>query len=172
MNKPYLLLGLAFLIAGCASEPTEEIQQADAAMTKAEQAEASQWAPEAYQKAEEKLTEAKRLVSEGEYSDSVSVLNEAKKLADEAAQAAVQAKQAAEAEKQRVEEEARQKQEAEMAARRNMHTVVKGECLWYIAGYEDVYGDPYQWPRIYHANMDKIRNPDLIYPDQVLQIPR
>ncbi len=52
------------------------------------------------------------------------------------------------------------------------HTVIKGECLWYIAGYKDVYGDPTAWPLIYQANKDKIKDPDLIYPGQVLKIPR
>ena len=52
------------------------------------------------------------------------------------------------------------------------HTVVKGENLWNIAGYKHIYGDPTKWPQIYRANRDKIENPDLIYPGQVLVIPR
>jgi len=52
------------------------------------------------------------------------------------------------------------------------HTVVKGECLWYIAGYPEIYGNPLEWPRIYEANRDIIKDPDLIYPGQVLKIPR
>jgi len=52
------------------------------------------------------------------------------------------------------------------------HTVVKGECLWYIAGYKNIYGDPTKWPLIYQANKDKVKNPNLIYPGQVLRIPR
>ncbi|NOX97050.1 MAG: LysM peptidoglycan-binding domain-containing protein [Nitrospirae bacterium] len=52
------------------------------------------------------------------------------------------------------------------------HKVVKGESLWYIAGYKKIYGDPTKWPLIYQANKDKIKNPNLIYPDQVLRIPR
>lgn len=52
------------------------------------------------------------------------------------------------------------------------HTVKKGECLWWIAEYEDVYNDPFMWPLIYNANKDKITNPDLIYPGQELNIPR
>jgi len=51
------------------------------------------------------------------------------------------------------------------------HTVVKGECLWRIAGLASVYGDPFQWPLIFDANKDKIKNPDLIYPDQVFSYP-
>ena len=51
------------------------------------------------------------------------------------------------------------------------HTVVEGECLWMIAGME--YGHPYyyKWPLIYQANRDLIKDPDLIYPGWVLQIP-
>jgi nucleoid-associated protein YgaU len=52
------------------------------------------------------------------------------------------------------------------------HVVKKGECLWYIAGYEQIYGNPLKWPLIYKANKDKIKDPDLIYPGQVLVIPR
>ena len=47
-----------------------------------------------------------------------------------------------------------------------------GECLWIIAGYEDIYSDPVKWPRIFRANMGKIEDPEWIYPDTVLIIPR
>lgn len=50
--------------------------------------------------------------------------------------------------------------------------IISGECLWIIAGYEDIYSDPVKWPRIYRANMDKIEDPEWIYPDTVLVIPR
>jgi len=52
------------------------------------------------------------------------------------------------------------------------HTVVKGECLWWIAEYKQIYNDPFMWPLIFKANRDKIKNPDLIYPGQVFEIPR
>jgi len=52
------------------------------------------------------------------------------------------------------------------------HVVKSGECLWWIAEYEDIYNDPFMWPVIYNANKDKINNPDLIYPGQTLRIPR
>ena len=47
-----------------------------------------------------------------------------------------------------------------------------GECLWVIAGYEDIYSDPVKWPRIFRANTEKIDDPEWIYPDTVLVIPR
>lgn len=58
------------------------------------------------------------------------------------------------------------------AGKPTTHRVVKGECLWYIAGYDHIYGNPLQWPIIYKANTDRIKNPDLIYPGQVFVIPR
>ncbi len=45
------------------------------------------------------------------------------------------------------------------------------DCLWNIAGKIEIYADPFMWPRIWQANTDQIRNPDLIYPGQVLKIP-
>jgi nucleoid-associated protein YgaU len=49
------------------------------------------------------------------------------------------------------------------------YTVRKGDSLSKIAKRE--YGDAQQWHRIFDANRDIINDPDLIYPDQVLQIP-
>ena len=52
------------------------------------------------------------------------------------------------------------------------HVVTKGECLWWIAEYQQVYNDPFMWPLIYKANRDIIKNPDLIYAGQTLEVPR
>lgn len=51
------------------------------------------------------------------------------------------------------------------------YTVVKGDCLWNIAKKKEHYGNGFAWPVIYKANRDNIKNPDLIYPDQVFSIP-
>jgi nucleoid-associated protein YgaU len=45
------------------------------------------------------------------------------------------------------------------------------DCLWRIAEYADIYGDPYLWPRIWRRNRKLIQNPDLIYPGWQLVIP-
>ena len=45
------------------------------------------------------------------------------------------------------------------------------DCLWRIAGYPFVYGDPRLWPKIWKANKHLIVDPDLIYPDQKFVIP-
>jgi len=51
------------------------------------------------------------------------------------------------------------------------YTVVKGDHLWGIARKKEHYGNGFAWPVIYNANRDKIKNPDLIYPNQVFSIP-
>jgi hypothetical protein len=45
------------------------------------------------------------------------------------------------------------------------------DCLWNISGRAEIYGDPFQWPKIWQANTDQIKNPDVIQPGWVLTIP-
>lgn len=49
-------------------------------------------------------------------------------------------------------------------------TVVPGSTLWAIAS--ETYGDGVLYVRVFEANRDKIRNPDLIYPGQIFDLPR
>ena len=49
------------------------------------------------------------------------------------------------------------------------YVVVKGDSLSKIAKRE--YGDAQQWRRIYDANRDIIKDPDLILPGQTLRLP-
>jgi len=49
------------------------------------------------------------------------------------------------------------------------YVVVSGDSLSKIAKRQ--YGDAQKWPRIYEANRDIIKNPDLIHPGQELRIP-
>ncbi|MCP4075154.1 MAG: LysM peptidoglycan-binding domain-containing protein [Gammaproteobacteria bacterium] len=51
------------------------------------------------------------------------------------------------------------------------YTVVAGDNLWDISAKESVYGNPYEWPLIYKANSDQIKDADLIYSGQVFSIP-
>lgn len=69
--------------------------------------------------------------------------------------------------------EAQQSQTAqapEQAARAvRVVTVQPGFTLWAIA--RDRYGEGLMYVRVYEANRDKIRDPDLIYPGQVFTVP-
>ena len=49
------------------------------------------------------------------------------------------------------------------------YTVVAGDSLSKIA--KRLYGKASLWPRIFEANKDQIKNPDLIHPGQVLTVP-
>ena len=49
------------------------------------------------------------------------------------------------------------------------YTVKSGDSLSRIA--KQLYGDASKWHRIYDANKDKIKNPDLIHPGQEFTIP-
>jgi nucleoid-associated protein YgaU len=48
------------------------------------------------------------------------------------------------------------------------YTVASGDSLSKIA--KKFYGDGNQWKKIFEANRDTVKNPDLIHPGQVLKI--
>ena len=52
------------------------------------------------------------------------------------------------------------------------YTVVRGDTLWGISARDNIYNNALLWPIIYKANREQIRNPHLIFPRQVLAIPR
>jgi len=54
----------------------------------------------------------------------------------------------------------------------NFYLVKKNDTLSRIAGGKNVYGDPSKWRKIYEANKNRIKNPNLIYPGQRLVIPK
>jgi hypothetical protein len=51
------------------------------------------------------------------------------------------------------------------------HYVVKRhDNLWEIAGRPGIYSDSFEWPLLFKANRDEIKDPDLIYPRQDLKV--
>ena len=49
------------------------------------------------------------------------------------------------------------------------HLVVGGDTLWGLS--QKYYQDPFKWGKIYNANINSVENPDLIYPQNELEIP-
>ena len=58
---------------------------------------------------------------------------------------------------------------AETEATYKSYTIVAGDSLSKIAKRE--YGNANDWPRIFEANKDQIKDPNKIYPGQLLRIP-
>lgn len=73
------------------------------------------------------------------------------------------------AERGRREREKAEKSEKPLLA---TYTVKRGETLPQIAALPEVYNDASLWPLLYRANRDQIRDPNIIWPGQVLQITR
>ena len=62
-----------------------------------------------------------------------------------------------------------QERDTSTAPSAKTYTVQKGDSLWAIAA--RYYGKGSEYAKIYEANGDKISNPNLIYPGQVLTLP-
>jgi nucleoid-associated protein YgaU len=54
----------------------------------------------------------------------------------------------------------------------DVYKVIPGDCLWMIADYITIYGKARDWPKIFEANKDKIKDADLIFPGQEFKVPR
>jgi nucleoid-associated protein YgaU len=52
------------------------------------------------------------------------------------------------------------------------YTVKRNETLVDIARRHEVFNDQFMWPLLYKANRDQIRDPKVVFPGQVLSIPR
>jgi nucleoid-associated protein YgaU len=50
------------------------------------------------------------------------------------------------------------------------HVIEKGDTLWALA--KRYYGDGNAYPRIFEANREVIKDPDLIFPGQKIRIPK
>ena len=46
------------------------------------------------------------------------------------------------------------------------------DCLWNISKKPDIYNNAWMWPKIWQGNRDQIKDPDLIYLQQKLKIPK
>ncbi len=180
MRTTARLLLIAFLslglLAGCAT--TDE----DSGMSAAEQAIADAKAANAAAKAAgNEWRDTGKLIKKAESALAAGDEAAAEKLANKARRQAEIALQQAknEEEKFRNSLSAADRAALAAAASRNAgaagdkvtsYSVVRGDHLWGISGKDEVYGDSYQWPLIYKTNRSQIKDADLIYPGQVLDI--
>ncbi|NNE42754.1 MAG: LysM peptidoglycan-binding domain-containing protein [Gemmatimonadetes bacterium] len=52
------------------------------------------------------------------------------------------------------------------------YTVLPNDWLRKISAKTQIYNDEHQWRKLYNSNRDKITDPNLIFPGQVLKVPR
>jgi len=170
-SRVVVALILMFGLAACGPKVPKEVAQAkaaaEAAIAAADQAikEVIDLGGEAME-AKELLSEARDAYDQADYIFAKDKADAARKSAEAERDALL----AARAEAERLAGEKLKLQE-----RLSVYTVGTWErdhdCLWNIAGKDYIYNDPWKWKRIYKANADKIKDPDLIYPGQVLDIP-
>ena len=64
------------------------------------------------------------------------------------------------------------RQKEELEALPKSWVLQYGECLWIVSGYEEIYGDPLKWPRLWRGNKDMVEDPDWVLAGWELKVPR
>jgi len=155
---------VAAFSAGCASTQQEQPEDAKSVQSKG---------PSACEKAIASAEAARKKAASvgGEWRDIGKILKKAKKASDEATCLKLATKARRQAEIGYAQALSEQGQKTSSSAS-SVYTVSRGDSLWSISGDSSVYADPYQWPLIYKANRNQIKDADLIYPGQALDIDR
>ncbi len=200
MFKPLIIFTAvaALLVSGCSQAVPPALDVAEEMMVDAQRAGAAHTAPDKYLEAKELLDEAKTQINDGDEEEANETLLEAIIKGHEAELAAYMyqleatEKQLDSAEEYilRLEDQRNryfdalskiydEKKLSEIkVANTNSYKpasnyrVRSGENLFAIAARRNVYGEALLWPLIYKANRDQIKDPQQIYPGQVLTIPR
>jgi len=181
-----LVLGLA---VGCATAPKEEKVEAKPISPEVAQAiaaakaaiKAAKDAGGLWRDTEKFLKEAEKAAKAG---DDKTALKLAKKAQREAELGKLQAEDEMRKYREYMAKQAAAEAAAAAAARAaaeaaaapppapSSYSVVRGDNLWNISAKDSIYGNAFQWPLIYKANSDKIKDADLIYPGQEFTINR
>lgn len=192
-SSAFLLLILLIATGGCSTTPPPvERDLAREAIMDANRAGARKMAIEEYREAHSALERGEAMVEDGDYEEARETLFEAMRLAHQAESTAyirslnlaenrIRQLETQKATLLRAWREAIADHEATIdfsdkeeyqPTELTSYTVTDGENLFAIAGRRKVYGDALLWPLIYKANRDQIKDPQQIYPGQLLTIPR
>jgi len=171
------LLLVLVLLAGCARPPRAELATARRSVSLAQAMGGETVSPEYYTLARERLLESEELVAAGDYEGAVTALQLAEYYAGQVIILVYEKDDSDVAAEEPVPFVAPAPDEVKRAVATpreppRVHVVRPGESLWTIAAQRLVYGDALQWPLIYKANRDQIKDPRQIYPKQELTIPR
>ncbi len=151
----------AYLIA-LRETSKKKIAEASALLAKAEKSQNVKYAKDELEGSREALQNAKSTYANTRYKESIAASDEAIRLA----LSVLGAKKVA---KEEVVDEEVSHEEEGFSSYTVKYNPNKRDCLWRIA--ERYYNNGYLWTKIYEANRDKIKNPNLIYPKMDLKIP-
>jgi nucleoid-associated protein YgaU len=69
-------------------------------------------------------------------------------------------------------EEPKQEEKKSSGGKVTSYKVARHDSLWKIAGKKKVYADSFQWPLLFIANREQIKDPDIIQPSWNLKVSR
>lgn len=163
MKRVSLTVLVLTMVIGCASAPPPSpvltgpnYEDARAALDEARVVvEEARAAGVLWPQTDELMLQAEATLEAGEYKKTISLADRARRQAEEA-----------------LRRRDMEIQESMAAPTSDSYVVERGDNLWDISAKGAIYADPLMWPLIYKANRDQIKDADLIYPNQVLTIPR
>ncbi len=176
MARPFFIIALVLgLAVGCASTPDESTDSSQ--ITAAQAISAAKEENAKAKKMGAEWRDTGKLIKKAEAAMKAGDEAKAIKLADKARFQAVTAQKQAKFEAQRLRDNGMiggsdDSAAASTSGGADSYEVVKGDNLWNISAKDEIYANPYQWPLIYKANRDKIKDADLIYAGQVFDIER
>ncbi len=166
-----MVLAVSFAV-GCASTTEDTGQSNAAAATTAiaaakkadDQAKAAQYE---WRDTGKLIKQAEKAMAAGHYNDAIQLANKARRQAENA----IKQKNAEMNRLAPAAAVASSSAKVAVAMTSAQHyTVTRGDNLWDISAKPSIYNNPYQWPLIYKSNSDQIKDADLIYPGQKLNI--
>lgn len=167
-----MVVAVSFAV-GCASTTEDTGQNNAAAATTAiaaakkadDQAKAAQYE---WRDTGKLIKQAEKAMAAGNYDNAIKLANKARRQAENAIK-----QKNAEMQRLAPAAAASSSSSAKVAvamASAQHYTVTGGDNLWDISAKPSIYNNPYQWPLIYKGNSDQIKDADLIYPGQKLNI--
>ncbi len=153
-----------------------EKKKAEKAIAVAEDEGALQYSPELIMKAKALFKKASlhMEVSDCNFPESLSHFQNSIRIAEKASSLAMEETimLLKKEEERKHQEEQMSKKEKKLRESITLWKVSKGENLWIISSKKEVFDNPLLWPLIYWANRSQIKDPNLIYKNQILKIPR
>jgi LysM repeat protein len=142
-----------------------KLSSAGLLLAKAEKSKGANIAKDELEGAREAYKNGKSSHSDLKYKEAISASDESMRLS----QAVITAKLGKKVTEEPEEKVTVSEEEKEFTTYKVIYNPQRRDCLWRIA--ERYYKNGFLWKTIFEANRDKIKNPDLIYPDQELKIP-